>query len=278
MTLLPKNILILAAALLLGAPPASAQQVQVQVLEHDTAEGKQNSLVQVDADTYALAYQGAGGDGFLKTFTISADGMTITQVQVLEHDTAEAKYNSLVQVDADTYALAYQGAGGDGFLKTFTISADGMTITQVQVLEHDTAVGTDNSLVQVDADTYALAYRSTGTDGFLKTFTISADGMTITQVQVLDHDTAQGTDNSLVQVDADTYALAYRGANNAGFLKTFTISADGMTITQVQVLEHDTAEGTHNSLVRVDPTPTPSPTGAPTATGSSRPSPSARTA
>ena len=101
MTLLPKNILILAAALLLGAPPASAQQVQVQVLEHDTAEGKYNSLVQVDADTYALAYRGANGDGFLKTFTISADGMTITQVQVLEHDTSGGFENSLVQVDAD---------------------------------------------------------------------------------------------------------------------------------------------------------------------------------
>ena len=249
MTLLPKNILILAAALLLGARPASAQQVQV--LEHDTAEGEYNSLVQVDADTYALAYSGADSDGFLKTFTISADGMTITQVQVLEHDTAEGKHNSLVRVDADTYALAYSGADSDGFLKTFTISADGMTITQVQVLEHDTNRGQANSLVRVDADTYALAYRGAN-DGFLKTFTISADGMTITQVQVLEHDTSLGQNNSLVQVDADTYALAYRGANDDGFLKTFTISADGMTITQVQVLEHDTAVGTDNSLVQVD--------------------------
>jgi len=70
-TLLPKNILILAAALLLGARPASAQQVQV--LEHDTSAGFENSVVQVDADTYALAYQGADSDGFLKTFTIAGD-------------------------------------------------------------------------------------------------------------------------------------------------------------------------------------------------------------
>jgi hypothetical protein len=227
---------------------------QVQVLEHDTAQGTHNSLVQVDADTYALAYSGADNNGFLKTFTISADGMTITQVQVLKHDTALGKRNSLVQVDADTYALAYRGANSDGFLKTFTISADGMTITQVGVLEHDTSLGQDNSLVQVDADTYALAYRGANSAGFLKTFTISADGTTITQVQVLEHQSAepQSQHNSLVQVDADTYALAYTGVGAAGFLKTFTISADGMTITQVQVLEHDTSRGIHNSLVQVD--------------------------
>ena len=84
------------------------------MLEHDTSIARDNSLVQVDADTYALAYAGAGSGGFLKTFTISADGLTITQVGVLEHDTVRGLFNSLVQVDADTYALAYAGAGSDG--------------------------------------------------------------------------------------------------------------------------------------------------------------------
>ena len=67
-------------------------------------------------------------------------------------------YNSFVQVDADTFALAYTGQANDGFIKTFDISADGTTITEVSSLEHDTSRGTDNSLVQVDADTFALAY------------------------------------------------------------------------------------------------------------------------
>jgi hypothetical protein len=83
-------------------------------LEHDTVYGISNSLVQVDADTYALAYTGDGDDGFISTFTISADGSTITKVKTLEHDIAYSYYNSLVQVDADTYALAYAGDGDDG--------------------------------------------------------------------------------------------------------------------------------------------------------------------
>ena len=81
----------------------------------------------------------------------------------LEHDTAWGQSNSLVQVDSDTYALAYSGLGDNeadqhGWISTFTISSDGTTITEVDTLEHDTVMGIDNSLIQVDSDTYALAY------------------------------------------------------------------------------------------------------------------------
>ena len=47
-------------------------------LEYDTDNGQQNSLVQVDSDTYALAYRGTDDDGFMSTFTISAADTTST--------------------------------------------------------------------------------------------------------------------------------------------------------------------------------------------------------
>jgi hypothetical protein len=252
---------------------------EVETLEHDTANGQYNSLVQVDADTYALAYTGSDTDGFISTFTISADGSTITKVETLEHDTDNGRYNSLVQVDADTYALAYTGDGSDGFISTFTIDSDG-DITPIRIqnhgefasasvnLEHDTENGSYNSLVKVDADTYALAYRGSGDDGFISTFTINSAGV-ITAVKTqsegnnLEHDTENGRSNSLVQVDADTYALAYRGDDDDGFISTFTIDSDG-DITPIRIqnhgafgsasvnLEHDTEYSSYNSLVKVD--------------------------
>ena len=60
------------------------------------------------------------------------------ELSTLEHDTGHGKYNSLCQVDSDTYALAYTGGGNDGFISTFTVSADGTSITEVASLEHDT--------------------------------------------------------------------------------------------------------------------------------------------
>ena len=238
-------------------------------LEHDLSQGKHNSLVQVDSDTYALAYSGVDDDGFISTFTISSDGATITEVDSLEHDTDTNDHpinknggNSLVKVDSDTFALAYTGADDDGFISTFTIDSDG-NITAVRTqsegnnLEHDTSKGWNNSLVKVDSDTVALAYTDVWGDGIIKTFTISSDGTTITQVESLEHDTSSNADNSLVHVDSDIFALAYNGAGQDGFISTFSIDSDG-DITAIKTqsegnnFEYDDRYGYHNSLVKVD--------------------------
>ncbi|PCJ10957.1 MAG: hypothetical protein COA98_08450, partial [Candidatus Neomarinimicrobiota bacterium] len=234
--------------------PANGSSItEVQTLEHDIYSGHYNSLVQVDADTYVLAYQGRSQDGWISTFTVSADGTSITEVASLEHDTIKNTWNSIVQVDADTYALASNNSGG-GTITTFTISADGTSITEVASLVHDNTAVEHNSLCQVDSDTYVLAYtQGVDGDGFIKTFTISSDGATITEVDELEHDTNKGTSNSIVQVDSDTYALAYSG-NGAydGYIKTFTIQSDGTSITEVASLYHDTWTASSNSIVQVD--------------------------
>ena len=38
-----------------------------------------------------------------------------------EYDDDNGLYNSLVQVDSDTFALAYRGTDADGLISTFTI-------------------------------------------------------------------------------------------------------------------------------------------------------------
>ena len=75
-------------------------------------------------------------------------------------------------MDSDTYALAYTGDDNVGYITTFTIPTDGSSITEVASFEHDTDFGTENSIVQVDSDTYALSYTGDGNDGYIKTFTI----------------------------------------------------------------------------------------------------------
>jgi len=255
--------------------------VEVDTLEHDNVRGQYNSLVQVDSDTYALAYTGEDEDGFISTFTISSSG-AITPIQIqnhantseeddvanLEHDEERGIHNSLVQVDSDTYALAYEGLDRDGFISTFTIYSNNGTIKPIQIqnhakeggsanLEHDENRASFNSLVHVVSDTYALAYTSHGEDGFISTFTIDSNGniaavKTQSEGNNLEHDENKGIYNSLVQVDSDTYALAYTGTDTNGFISTFTISSDGTSIVKVENLEHDTDVGNYNSLVQVD--------------------------
>ena len=242
--------------------------LEIASLEHDVRQGQYNSLVQVDSDTYALAYEGKDKDGFISTFTISSDGTSIVEVDTLEHDTVKGQYNSLVHVDSDTYALAYAGNGDNGFISTFTIDSNG-NITAVETqslgnnLEHDTVHGQYNSLVQVNSTTIALAYAGNLENGFISTFTIdSAAAITAVETQSegnnLEHDTHRGKENSLVQVNSTTIALAYEGKDRDGFISTFTIDSDTAAITAVKTqslgnnLEHDTDRASFNSLVHVD--------------------------
>ena len=129
------------------------------------ANGTNNSIVQIDSDTYAVAYTGKFLDGFITTFTIPSNGSSITEVASLEYNTSDASYNSLVKVDSDNFVLAYSGPDEDGFIVSFTISSNGSSITQVESIEHDTDKGRHNSLVQIDTDTYALAYEGLNSDG-----------------------------------------------------------------------------------------------------------------
>ena len=65
------------------------------------------------------------------------DGNDILEIESLEYSGTNGRHNSLVQVDSDTYALAYEGTDDNGFISTFTISSDGTSIVEVDTLEHD---------------------------------------------------------------------------------------------------------------------------------------------
>ena len=226
------------------------QQV-VQTLTHDSGQGAHPSIVQVSTNVFAVAYHGTNGKGIIKTFTISSDGSTITENQELQHDGSKAKYNSLIQVDSDTYLLAYEGGSNDGFIKTFTIPSTGNSITQVTSVEHDNAYGKHNSLVRVDSDTYALAYESSDDDGHVATFTVSSDGTTLSEVGSVEYTTDDGENNAFVQVDSDTYALLYHGDNNGGIITSFTIASNG-SITDLGTAVQTSGSGEGSGMIQVD--------------------------
>ena len=228
-----------------------------------------SSLVQVDSDTYAYAYNGPNNRGHIQTFSISADGSSITAVDNVKHDHVKTTHNSLVKGEGDLYVLSYDGHDADNWISTFTIDSDG-EITPILIhnheefesasanLEHDTANLRGSTLVHLDSDTYVLAFDGHGNDGHIKTFTIPSDGSSITEVDDLEHDTMHAEHNSLVKVDSDTVALAYTGydprianRNYWGVISTFNIAANG-NISERTSIEHDDESGYYNSLVKVD--------------------------
>ncbi|SVC61439.1 uncharacterized protein METZ01_LOCUS314293, partial [marine metagenome] len=109
--------------------------------DHDGSYGQENSIIRIDSDTYLLAYKAYGG--YLKTFTIPADGSTVTQVSSLSYSDNNSSYmyqNDLLQIDSDTFILAYSGYDATTsygqYIKTFKVKPDGSSIVQIGELRH----------------------------------------------------------------------------------------------------------------------------------------------
>ena len=218
----------------------------------DSVARYNNSLVKIDATHLILAYKGASNDGFIKTFSVDGDCDNITEIDELEHDTVGNSYNSLVMIDATHFILAYADYQNDGVIKTFSIDGSYDNIAQIHSLEHDTADSTWNSLVKIDATHFILAYSSTASNAWIKTFSINGSYVTV-EIDALEHDTAITYGHSLIMIDSTHFVLAYISANN-GHIKTFSIDGSYDTIAEIDELEHDTGTITkyEDSLVKID--------------------------
>jgi len=161
---------------------------ELNSIEHDTAQGTDNSLVMIDSTHFILAYTGTGSDGYIKTFSIDGS-YAITELSSLEHDADLGQHNSLVMIDNTHFILAYMSDVYPylGYIKTFSIDGS-YAITELSSLEHDTAFGYYNSLVMIDGTHFILAYAGEDTDagttydGFIKTFSVegaAAGGLSI---------------------------------------------------------------------------------------------------
>jgi len=254
--------------------PAGGDSITEVASLQFTGNGTMNypSVIQMTEDTYIVAYYGnsAGTDHdgnaitnsygqWISTFRVKPDGSVITKLGSLRHDYYQqsSPYSSLVKVDDDTYALAYnsynQGtpylSKKGGWIKTFTVN--GGTITQAAYLRHWTSWSYWHSWAQADADTYVLAYMDNSSDGRIATFTIPADGSSITEVAELEYDTDQAQYTSLVKLDSDTYVVAHQGTGSVGEIATFTIPTDGSTITKVTQVQHSDSYGFWNSMIAI---------------------------
>ena len=59
--------------------------------------------------------------------TIATDGqITDTVIDTLEFDTVKGKNPNVISISSNVFAIAYEGDGGDGFLKTIEITGSGL--------------------------------------------------------------------------------------------------------------------------------------------------------
>ena len=214
-----------------------------------TNQGLYHSVVKLDDDTVVVTYRGANARGFMQTFDISAVG-TLIPGTAYPIEGARTAYYSLVRVDGNTVAVAYSVLGvgfstadGRGTIKVFDFDLNGVVTESSSTTYYNAVTNTAfeeqahlNSMVLLDSDTLAVAYRGADADGFIRFYDINhVTGELTATAGPYEHDTADGTFNSLVRVDDVTLALVYGGdlpsvipdsPTTSNSIKTFTAVVD----------------------------------------------------
>jgi hypothetical protein len=203
-------------------------------LEFDAGQAKATHMIHVTGNVYAIVYEGPGDDGWIKTVTISADGATIALAGgSLEFDADVCSEPRLIHIGGTVYAIVYEGPLWGGTVVAITISADGATIALAGgSLVYDATQGVLGDIIHIAGDVYAIAYQGPDWDGWIKTVTISADGATIALAGgSLEFDAVNSAYAEIIHISGTIYAIAYRGPDNDGWLRSVNITDDGATIT-----------------------------------------------
>ena len=213
-----------------GGGAGSITKTVIDSFDFDGTFCNMPDIIHVSGNIYAIAYQGPGSDGFLRTVEIGPDGnITNSAIDTLEFDTSDCNHPSIIHVSGNTYAIAYTGSGNDGWLKTMTIAANGdISNSVIDLLEFDPSNGYEPDIVFVSGIYYAIAYRGTGSDGFLVTVTIAANGdISNSVIDSYEFDPSNGYEPDIIHVSGIYFAIAYRGPGNDGWVATVTIASNG---------------------------------------------------
>ena len=202
--------------------------------EFDTANAETIDVIRLnDTNMFAFVYAGYQDDGYIKTIEIADDGtITKSAYDTYEYDTVQGYNPDTIHVASDIYAIAYTGAGNDGWLITIDIWENGNIGTTIDSFEFDTETANHPSIAYSYNNIYAIAYGESP-EGYIITVQILQDGEIIDFVideYVFNANKAEET--ILLRVPYQAYPpiqfiTGYRGQSDSGFFTTFGVTEDG---------------------------------------------------
>lgn len=108
----------------------------------------------------------------------------------------------------------------------------------------------------IDTNHFFMAYAGAANDGFAEVFTVNTSTWSVTTAAArLEHDTQNGTFNSVVQMDTNHFVDFFLGgaATLDGFAQTFTVNTTTWAVTTAAAkFLFDTDVGSFNSALKID--------------------------
>lgn len=211
-----------------------------------------NRLLKIDSTHLILACADTGYSGHLKTFSIDANADNITPIDDLQHDSYYAS-GGFVMIDSTHFMLAYYGGSpDDGRIKTFSIDGSYDNIAEIDEVVFATT-GIYDSLVHIGGSNYLLAFADNSfSNGILQVFTIDGSYEITETTNLLTHETSNSKYNSLIQLGLSYYALAYAGASEDGFIKTFRLDFQETINSNSQILKETQKTLNSDAYIKVE--------------------------
>jgi len=190
-----------------------------------------NDLIHIAGNVYAVSYRAAGLDGRITTVTVPDDGLVMANISGVQFEAGTIGWSKLYHITGNVYAIVYQGPGDDGWIRTLTISNDGLTVAMTGAsLEFDNVQGKYPQMTHIAGNVWGIVYQNASSWGGLQTVFISDDGLTITSLATINFHVGLCEGTIMVHVAGNIYAIAFRGASNVGKIRTVSISDDGLTL------------------------------------------------
>ncbi|UCH71787.1 MAG: LamG domain-containing protein, partial [Thermoplasmatales archaeon] len=225
--------------------------------KYGPAFGYQPDLIQISEGVYGIAYRDQGQVGTLKTIRITDGGAIIGDIYNHSIEFADPCYwPKIIHVVNDTYLIA---------LATSDTNPKYCSLQAVQVLENGTTgplLGSysfgfkevyDHDLIHIADNISAIVFRNNQQRGEIRTFGISDDGLTISNFSsdgAYVFEDSKCYEPNIIQVYGDIYAIAYRGQNDEGIIKTVKIENDGkITKTVVSSFPFEQLNETFNPVL-----------------------------
>lgn len=197
----------------------------------DNSRGYTPHIIHISGDIYAIAYEGAGSRGTLKTISIDSAGDIGAVLDTWEFNTGGYSYPFIIHISGDVYAIAYKrytgvGTNYDGYLVTFSIDSEGGIgdLIDEEVFSVNASAG-QNWMIHISGDIYAIVFaRGAYENGYIVTVEIDSAGNIINPIVDghLYDSRVTCIHPCLIHISGTTYAIGYyRG------IITITIGNDG---------------------------------------------------
>jgi hypothetical protein len=213
-------------------------------------------MTHINSNIFVVCYRGRDGRGTLVTIDIS--NTAVIQQDIIDKlyfEPNECYEPELLYITGNYYAIVYRGVDNDGYLIIVEISGDGMiTDSIINVYEFDTSDCYKPIILHHTADIFIIAYTRYN-EGLLKTVKIPSNG-DISSVSPIIHDSRYTLfdfiESDIIHVNGEIYAIACRGLNSDGYLRSLQISNSGIINNKViDHLEFDRLDGREPKIIHI---------------------------